>query len=374
MPALRRERVGADHEPVGKFGEDLAPLGRHLAVGPLVATKRQVTPQALVLAQHVANLLGPFEPGMRPEYSRLRILPEQAFDRILIGVRVQDQLVLLGERHHAPRYREIRVGAVQVKLADRDIARSRKTLLQERHDRVVADPRTHIAASAIRTQLRQDQVGRLCDEPLRALVAGTGHQRALQACLAQDENRFLRRQVVPGIVAVMNMGIEKRKFGRGRRRPGSERHRSAKPSTERAKPPSYCALSPRRLITFAESSISVCTNFVNSAGDIAMGSTQIGESLFHSIVCSSRVLVDLVDDARRRSAEQRRRPTGCSRNRNPLSATVGTLGSALDRLEVLTASARSLPSRMFGSAPEIGEKKKVTRPASLSLSASGVPL
>jgi hypothetical protein len=50
------------------------------------------------------------------------------------------------------------------------------------------------------------------------------------------------------------------------------------------------------------------------------------------------------------------------------------LGSALDRLAVDTPSATSLPSRMFGSAAEIGEKKYVTRPVIVSVIASGVPL
>src|SRR5262249_42074401 len=96
VPALRGEGVGADHEPVGKFGEDLAPLGGHLAVGSLIAAIGEVAPQVLVSAQHVANLFGTFESRMCPEYSRLRILHEQPLDRVLVGVRVEYQTVLLG--------------------------------------------------------------------------------------------------------------------------------------------------------------------------------------------------------------------------------------------------------------------------------------
>src|SRR5438045_8878990 len=53
---------------------------------------------------------------------------------------------------------------------------------------------------------------------------------------------------------------------------------------------------------------------------------------------------------------------------------VGTLGSAADRFAVLTPSASSLPSRTLGNAAEMGEKKYVTLPAMVSVSASGVPL
>ena len=50
------------------------------------------------------------------------------------------------------------------------------------------------------------------------------------------------------------------------------------------------------------------------------------------------------------------------------------MGSTLERFAVLTPSATSLPSRIFGSAAEIGEKKYVIRPVIVSVSASGVPL
>jgi len=45
-----------------------------------------------------------------------------------------------------------------------------------------------------------------------------------------------------------------------------------------------------------------------------------------------------------------------SKSGTPDSASVGTSGSELERLALLTASARSLPSWMLDSAAEIGAK------------------
>ena len=44
----------------------------------------------------------------------LRPLAEEPLDGVRIGMRVQEQVVLLRERHHAPRHRQVRVVAVQV--------------------------------------------------------------------------------------------------------------------------------------------------------------------------------------------------------------------------------------------------------------------
>src|SRR4030088_2024093 len=59
---------------------------------------------------------------------------------------------------------------------------------------------------------------------------------------------------------------------------------------------------------------------------------------------------------------------------NPASTVVGTSGSAVVRWDPLTASACSLPSLRNGSATINGAKKKSTRSASTSISASGAPL
>src|SRR5262249_32263694 len=82
--------------------------------------------------------------------------------------------------------------------------------------------------------------------------------------------------VVPRVVAVVNVSIEERQLGRGAQC-GSEhcreqqtdcRNAHGRVASERA----YCGLIPAALITFADSSISVCRNLVNSSGVIGTGS------------------------------------------------------------------------------------------------------
>ena len=131
----------------------------------------------------------------------------------VIGVGMQHETVLPGERDHAPRHRQIRVGAIQVKLADGDVALAGEAILQERDDRLVAHPGRDLAAGAIGAKRRQHEIGRLRDEALRALVAGARDERAHDAGAAQDGDRILRRKVLPRVVAVMHVRIEDRKLG-----------------------------------------------------------------------------------------------------------------------------------------------------------------
>ena len=116
----------------------------------VLAAEREVAPQVLVLAQHVAHGVGAIEAGVRPQDARVRVLAEDALDRVDVRVRVQHELVLLGERDHAPRHRQVGVGAVQVELADRRVAAAAQALLEERRDGVVAHPGADVAARAVR--------------------------------------------------------------------------------------------------------------------------------------------------------------------------------------------------------------------------------
>ena len=163
VPALRREGVGADHEAVGELHEHRAPRRVDLAAGGVVGAEREIAPEILVLAQHLAHALGAVEARVRPEDARLRALPEQALDRVDVGVRMQEQVVLFRQRDHAPRHRQIGVGAVQVELADGDIAVASQPILEERDDGLVAHPGADVAAGAVGAQRRHDQVGRRRD-------------------------------------------------------------------------------------------------------------------------------------------------------------------------------------------------------------------
>ncbi len=60
----------------------------------MLGAEREVAPQVLVLAQHVAHGIGSFEPRVRPQDAGGGILDIDALDRIDVGMRVQDELVL----------------------------------------------------------------------------------------------------------------------------------------------------------------------------------------------------------------------------------------------------------------------------------------
>jgi hypothetical protein len=71
-------------------------------------------------------------------------------------------------------------------------------------------PRSGLAAIAIRPQHRHDEVRRGLVEHLRAVVAGAGHERLLEACLAQHLDGLGRRQHRPGVFAVMDVHVDNR--------------------------------------------------------------------------------------------------------------------------------------------------------------------
>ncbi len=81
--------------------------------------------------------------------------------------------------------------AIEVELADRRRMRSAQAFLEEVGDGVVAHPGGDVAAGAVRSQRRYDEVGRFGHQPLRAFVAGTRDHRAVESGLAQDRDRRL---------------------------------------------------------------------------------------------------------------------------------------------------------------------------------------
>jgi hypothetical protein len=148
-----------------------------------------------------------------PENAGGRILLEQALDGVGIGVGMQHETVLPGERDHASRHRQIGIGAIQVKLADGDVALAGEAILQKGDERLVAYPGGDVSPGAIWAKRRQHEIGRLRDEALRPLVAGARDERAHDAGAAQNGDRILRRKVVPRVVAVVHVRIEDRKLG-----------------------------------------------------------------------------------------------------------------------------------------------------------------
>src|SRR5262245_1318985 len=213
VPALRDDRVGTHHEAVGNLEEDRAPLRRYLPIGTVVAARREIGPQRLVLAQHVAHLLGRIEAGMRPEDSRGGILLEEAFDGFGVRVGVQDELVLLGELHDTLRHREIGVCSVHVELADRNVPVLAQPLLEIGNDCLVPYPRRQISSLPIRPERRDDDVGGFGEELLRALVARARHQRPLEARFAEEGHGLFRRHHRPRVVTVVDVGVDHRQLG-----------------------------------------------------------------------------------------------------------------------------------------------------------------
>src|SRR5262245_17809033 len=89
VPALRHERIGAEHEAVGKFQERLAPLGGQLAALSVIGAEREIGPEGLVLAQHLSHSRRLFEAGMGPQDPGARVEGEEPLDGVGVGVSVE---------------------------------------------------------------------------------------------------------------------------------------------------------------------------------------------------------------------------------------------------------------------------------------------
>ena len=125
---------------------------------------------------------------------------------------MQQEAVLLRELHDAARHRQVGVGAEEVELADRHVCVLAQQVFYVAHDGVVFRPRADVASRPVRTQRRQDQVGRFREQLLRALVVGARDERTLQPRLAQDRDGFLGRRREHRVVAVVDVGVEDRQL------------------------------------------------------------------------------------------------------------------------------------------------------------------
>ena len=70
-----------------------------------------------------------------------RVLLEVALDRVGVGMRVQEDPVLLRELHDAAHHGQVGIGAEDVELADRDVAVALEPLLEVRNRRSRRAPR-----------------------------------------------------------------------------------------------------------------------------------------------------------------------------------------------------------------------------------------
>ena len=156
---------------------------------------------------------GDSNPAVRPEDARVRILAEEPLDGVGVGVGVEHQPVLLGELDDPPRHGQVGVGPVEVELADGHVAILREPLLHVGDDGLVAHPGRDLAARAVRPELGNDEVGRLGEELLRPLVVRARHQGALDAGLAQERHDLLGRHDAPGVVAVVDVGVDDGQIG-----------------------------------------------------------------------------------------------------------------------------------------------------------------
>jgi hypothetical protein len=155
----------------------------------MIGPEREVAPQVLVLLQHRAHFLRLREARVRPENPRFGPLPEQPFDGVDIGMRMQQQLVLLRQLDHPPRHRKIRIGAVQMEFADRGVLELAEAFLEVRRtvssrNQVLTSP-----ARSIGPERRNDHVRRRREQPLLPFVVRARNQRPAHARFAQHLER-----------------------------------------------------------------------------------------------------------------------------------------------------------------------------------------
>jgi hypothetical protein len=75
---------------------------------------------------------------------------------------------------------------------------------------VGSHPGADLAASAIGAQHRHDEIGRFLEEHLCAVIAGAGDERFLHARIPQHLDGVGRRHHRPGIVTVVDVGVDDR--------------------------------------------------------------------------------------------------------------------------------------------------------------------
>jgi hypothetical protein len=141
----------------------------------------------------------------------------------------REEPVLPGELHDPARDRQIGVGAVQVELPERHVAVPAQAVLDVPQHALVLRPGADVPARAVGTERRDDQVRRLRQEALGAVVVGARHEGPPHARLAQDGHRLGGRHHAPGVVAVVDVGVEDRELGRGRRGHGEQQREQQGP-------------------------------------------------------------------------------------------------------------------------------------------------
>ena len=230
LPVHGHIRVGAHHEPVWKGAKNGAPVAGDLAIVGDVTADRQLRPKLWVALHHFPDLLRLLEPGMRPEYPRARVLAKESCYRVGIRVGKQQETILPGQLYETAHHRQVRVGAVHVKLANGDILVFTQPPFEIGDDRLVVNPGVLLDHRAVRPQRGQHQIGRLGVEPLRPLVAGTRYQSPDHPGFAQLRYRRLRGEGAPGVAVVVDVCVHKRQFSGACERRNDEKERKTKES------------------------------------------------------------------------------------------------------------------------------------------------
>ena len=226
MPALRCEGVGAQHKAVGEFQKRLTPGRVHPAAAlgvhrGMVAPEGQVGPQPGVAAQLRPHHLRPVKTRVRPQHPRVWPLAQQAVHRVGVAVGMQQQAVLTRQRHQVAGHWQVGIGAVEVKFTHAGIAVLGQALRHVARHAVVAHPAAHLTPAAVGPQHRHDQVRRLGQQQLVAVVVAGRHHGATQPGRPQDGHRLLGWHQVPGVVAVVDVGVKQQRRGRAGYRGGA---------------------------------------------------------------------------------------------------------------------------------------------------------
>src|SRR5258706_13658502 len=256
LPARGNPGIRPIDETIRVFQEQCFPrrvertAGRDVTVRKIGPQRRMASKRAIDDFRRLAH------PCVRPEDTRLRIEREQLLYSLRIRMRMQPELLRGSDLDDAADHRRVRLDAIEMELADTAVDAPLQFLLDEIHRLRIAVPTStfdrpgcEIAGLAIWTQFRNKALRIPLVQFDGAVIRRAGQESLTNSRLVENADDLLRRILLGGADAVVNVAIEQRQTGlriRGNGQPDDSRQpaqfRKKSPSVEyshRSPPPTH---------------------------------------------------------------------------------------------------------------------------------------